>query len=388
MGMRKAIYTPFAQAVPNKPVIDRDHCLYFQKKKCRVCEKVCPTGAINYDQSDEEITITVGSIILATGYDTFNPSVIKQYGYGVYDNVLTGLQFERLNSATGPTGGRILLKDGKTPESVAILHCVGSRDKNHHPYCSRVCCMAGLKAAHLIREKTGADVYQMYIDMRCFGEGYEEFYERVGTNDGVKFIRGKAARITDQAQNDEEKGKLTVLVEDTLLSQILRIPVDMVVLLNAIEPRADAGEVARIFSLGRRADGFFLERHIKLDPIATMTEGVFIAGCCESPKDIPDTVAQAKAAAAEVMGLAARGTIQIEPITAYVDEDLCTGCGLCVSVCPYGAPSILEPQHKSKVNTALCKGCGACAGTCPSGAIAQAHFTYREIMDEIEGLMS
>ena len=226
----------------------------------------------------------------------------------------------------------------------------------------------------------------MYIDMRCFGEGYEEFYERVGTNDGIKFIRGKAARVTDMAETDEEKKKLTVVVEDTLLSQMLRVPVDMVILLNALEPRADAEDVARKFSLSRRADGFFLERHVKLDPVATMSEGIFVAGCCESPKDIPDTVAQAKAAAAEVLSLFARGMTEIEPTVAHVDEDVCSGCGLCVKVCAYGAPSIIEPQHVSRVNEALCKGCGGCAGTCPSGAISQNHFTFKELLSEIEEL--
>ena len=388
LGMRKAIYTPFAQAVPNKPVIDREHCAFFQKSKCKVCEKICPTHAINYEEQDEIVEIPVGAIILTTGYDAFDPTPMTQFGYGKLENVLMGLEFERLNSSTGPTGGQIVLKNGKTPESVAILHCIGSRDKNYHEYCSRVCCMFGLKFAHLIKEKTGADVYNMYIDMRCFGEGYEEFYERVGTNDGVKFIRGKASRVTDRAETDEEKGKLTVCVEDTLLSQMLRVPVDMVILLNALEARADADSVARTFGLSRRADGFFMERHVKLDPVATMTDGVFVAGCCEGPKDIPDTVSQAKAAAAEALSLLSRGKTEIEPTVAHVDEDVCSGCGMCVKVCAYGAPSIIEPQHKSRVNEALCKGCGACAGTCPSGAISQRHFTFREILSEIEALAS
>jgi heterodisulfide reductase subunit A2 len=356
--------------------------------ECGECERQCEAEAVDYRMEDEIVEVDIGSIILATGYDPFDPTPMTQFGYGVFDNVLMALEFERLNSATGPTGGQVLLKNGKPPESVAIVHCVGSRDKNYHDYCSRVCCMFGLKFAHLIKEKTGADVYQMYIDMRCAGEGYEEFYERVGTDDGVKFIRGKVARVTDRAESEEEKGKLTVVVEDTLLPAMLRVPVDMVILLNALEPRADTEDVARMFSLGRRADGFFLERHMKLDPVATMTEGVFVAGCCESPKDIPDTVAQAKAAAAEVLSLIARGKTEIEPIVARVDEDVCVGCGLCVKVCPYGAPSIVEPQHISRVNEALCKGCGACAGTCPSGAISQRHFTFRQLLEEVEALAS
>ena len=353
---------------------------------CHECQKYCEPGAINYAMQDEIIEAEVGSIILATGYQQFDPSVISQYGYGRYDNVITGLEFERLSNAAGPTNGEIHLKNGQKPESVAIIHCVGSRDKNFHEYCSRVCCMYALKFAHLIKGKTNAQVYQMYIDMRCFGEGYEEFYERVGTQEGVKFIRGKVSRVTDRALSDEEKGKLVVCVEDTLLSSFIRVPVDMVILCSALEPRADVEAVARLFSIGRRADGFFMERHVKLDPITTMNDGIFIAGCCESPKDIPDTVAQAKAAASEALSLLARGKVEIEPIVASVDEEVCSGCGLCEKVCPYGALSLVSPEGIMGVNRALCKGCGACAATCPSGAMSLSHFTYRQILDEVEAL--
>lgn len=354
--------------------------------QCGECERRCEPGAIRYDARDEIVEVEVGNIILATGYQQFNPSVIPQYGYGKYDNVITGLEFERLSNASGPTGGQILLKNGDVPKSVAILHCVGSRDKNYHAYCSRVCCMFALKMAHLIRDKTKAEVYQAYIDMRCFGEGYEEFYERVGTEDGVKFIRGKASRVTDRAVTEEEQGKLIVCVEDTLVGTLLRIPVDMVVLCAGLEPQADAEKVARLFSLGRRADGFFLERHVKLDPVKTMTDGVFIAGCCEAPKDIPDTVAQAKAAAAEVLNLLARGKVEIEPIVATVDEEICAGCGLCEKICSYGAPSVDPSKGVSQVNQALCKGCGACASVCPSGAMSLSHFTYRQILEQVDAL--
>jgi heterodisulfide reductase subunit A len=246
--------------------------------------------------------------------------------------------------------------------------------------------MYALKFAHLIREKTKAEVYQMYIDMRCFGEGYEEFYERVSTQDGVKFIRGKVSRVTDQALSDEEKGKLVVCVEDTLLGSVIRVPVDMVILSIALQARADADKVAKLFSIGRRADGFFMERHVKLEPIATLTEGVFIAGCCESPKDIPDTVAQAKGAAAEVLSLLARGRVEIEPIIAFVDEEVCSGCGLCAKVCPFGALSLSDKERLMLVNRALCKGCGACAGICPSSAISLSHFTPRQILEQVEAL--
>ena len=386
LAKRKAIYIPFPQAVPNIPVIDKEHCVYFLKGTCRACEKFCEAGAIDFEQKDKLLEVEVGSIILATGYDVFEPSVISQYGYRKYDNVITGLEFERLSNAAGPTGGQIILKNGQPPQSVAIVHCVGSRDKNFHEYCSRVCCMYALKFAHLIKEKTKAEVYQMYIDMRCFGEGYEEFYERVSTQDGIKFIRGKASRVTDLALTDDEKGKLVVCTEDTLLGSFIRVPVDMVILCIALQPRADAEKVAKLFSIGRRADGFFMERHVKLEPIATLTDGIFVAGCCQSPKDIPDTVAQAKGAASEVLRLLALGKVEIEPIVAFVDEEVCSGCGLCEKVCPYGALSLDSRERVMMVNRALCKGCGACAGVCPSGAISLSHFTPRQILEQVEAL--
>ena len=239
---RAPVYIPFPQAVPNVPVIDREKCVHFLTDKCKVCEEFCEAEAINFEQEEEIIELEVGSIILATGYDLMDPKLIPQYGYGKYDNVLTGLEFERIVSPTGPTGGKIQLKDGREPESVAIVHCVGSRDKNYHEYCSRVCCMYALKQANYIKEELpNTDIYQLYIDMRCFGDGYEEFYERL-SNKGVNFVRGKVAQVTDRAINDEEKGKLIVVAEDTLLGRMLRIPVDMVILCNALEPQADAEE--------------------------------------------------------------------------------------------------------------------------------------------------
>lgn len=354
--------------------------------ECGECERRCGVNAVNYRMEDEIVEVDVGNIILATGYDTFDPTPMKQYGYGKYENVMTAMEFERLNNATGPTLGDIVMKNGKPPESVALIHCVGSRDKNYHEYCSRVCCMVGLKLAHLIKIKTGADVYQCYIDMRCVGEGHEELYESVCTVDGVKFIRGKATKVTDKALDEEEPGKLYVQVEDTLVSKMLRVPVDMVVLLTAMEPRADVEDVARKFTINTRADGFFMEKHIKLDPVATMTDGVYIAGCCSGPKDLCDTVSQAKAAAAEVLARIAKGRVETEPTIAVVDEDICSGCGLCEKICAYGAPSVIEPQHRSHVNEALCKGCGACAATCPSGAISHKHFNFREFLSEVEAL--
>jgi len=384
---RKAIYTPFAQAVPNIPVIDTEHCAYFLKGKCRACEKFCDANAINFEQSELIFELDIGNIIIATGFDTFDAFRIPQYGYGRYPNVFTSLEFERLCSPTGPTEGHIILADGRQPESVAIVHCVGSRDKNYNEYCSRVCCMHALKYSHLIKEKTNAEVYQMYIDMRCFGKGYEEFYNRI-SNEGVNFIRGKVAKVSDEAIADEEKGKLIVLVEDTLLGTMLRVPVDMVILCIALEPRKDANEVARLFHLGRSADGFFLERHPKLDPVATMSEGILIAGCCQGPKDIPDSVAQASAAAARALAMIARGNIEVPAITAFIDETKCSGCKICNLLCPYDAIFFDDEAKVSRINQVLCQGCGVCAAACPSGAITHNYFTAEEITAEIEAVLA
>jgi heterodisulfide reductase subunit A len=383
LKLRAPVYIPFAQAIPNAPVIDREKCVHFATGECGICQEVCQAKAIDFDQQDEIAEVDVGAVIIATGYDAFDPSVISQYGYGRYDNVITALQFERFSNASGPTLGKIQLKDGSAPESVAIIHCVGSRDTNYHKYCSRVCCMYALKYSHLIHEKTNAEVYQMYIDMRCFGKGYEEFYEHL-SNEGVNFIRGKVAKVTDEAQSDEEKGKLVVVCEDTLLGSMIRVPVDMVVLCTALEPRADAGDVARLFNINRSSDGFFLERHPKLDPVATMNDGMFVVGCCQGPKDIPDTVAQASAAAARVLAMISKGTVEVEAATAFVDEEVCNACGLCVSICAYKAIEIDEKRNVANVNEALCKGCGACAATCPSKAIKHKNWTPKQFFEKVD----
>ena len=384
---RKAIYTPFAQAVPNVPVIDTEHCVYFSKGTCRVCEKFCDPKAIDFEQQDKEVEVEVGAIIVATGYDAFDPSAITDYGYGRYGNVITALQFERLCNASGPTGGNIVLKDGSEPKSIAIIHCVGSRDKNYHEYCSRVCCMYSLKYSHLIKEKIeDAEVYQFYIDMRCFGKGYEEFYERL-SNEGVNFIRGKVGEVTDRTITEEEQGKLVVVAEDSLMSAMIRVPVDMVILSTALEARSDAEAVARLFNISRSADGFFLERHPKLDPVATTTEGTFVVGCAQGPKDIPDAVAQASAAAARVLAMISQGKVEIEAAIAVIDEELCSGCKICNLLCPYSAITSDEEKKVSLINEALCKGCGVCVAACPSAAIAGKHFTTEQIMAEIEGVL-
>ena len=385
MGKRKAIYTPFAQAVPNIPVIDREHCIYFLKGKCRACEKFCEVEAIDFEQEDRIVEVEVGTIILATGYDVFDPTPIHKYGYKRLDNVITSLEFERLVSSTGPTDGKIVLKDGSVPRSIAIFHCVGSRDKNYHEYCSNVCCMYSLKYSHLIKEKIDAVVYQLYIDMRCFGKGYEEFYERL-SEEGVFFIRGKASEVTHQAI-DEDEGNLTVVVEDTLLGSIIRLPVDMVILASALEPQPDADAVGRLFNVSRSADGFFMEKHPKLDPVATTSDGIFLAGCCQGPKDIPHAVAQGLSAAGEALSLISKGEVEIEAATAVVDEKICAACQVCKLVCPYTAISFDEEKVVCRVNEALCKGCGACVGGCLSDAIRLDHFTNEQILAQMEGML-
>jgi heterodisulfide reductase subunit A len=386
MGKRKAIYTPFPQAVPNIPVIDKEHCAYFLKGTCRVCEKICEAKAIDFEQEDKIIEVEVGSIILATGFNVFDPTPIYQYGYKRLDNVITSLEFERIVNSAGPTDGEIVLKDGSRPERIAIIHCVGSRDEKYHEYCSRVCCMYSMKLAHLIKEHTEAEVYEFYIDIRSFGKGFEEFYNRV-LNEGTIFIRGRPAEITNIAERLEEEGKLIIQFEDTLIGRQRRLPVDMVILSVAIEPQPDVEAVARLFNISRSADGFFLERHPKLDPVATMTDGIFVAGCCQSPKDIPDTVAQASAAAAEVLAMISKGRVEIEAATAVINERICSGCQTCKLICPFGAISFEEEKEVCRVNEALCKGCGACVGGCPSDAISLNHFTNEQIVAQMEGML-
>ena len=389
LGKRDGSFAEVELGFDEKTVIEEaKRCLNCAAcSECLECVKACEAQAINPEMEDEIVEVDVGSIIVATGFQQFDPSVIYEYGYGRYDNVITGLQFERMSNASGPTEGEILLSDGRKPESIAILHCVGSRDENYHKYCSRACCMYSLKFSHLLREKLPeAAVYELYIDMRCAGSGYEEFYERL-QEEGVNFVRGRAGEITNIAETPEEEGKLIVICEDTLVRRKRRIPVDMVILSCALEPTADAEQIARTFSLGRKADGFFLEKHPKLDPVATMTDGVFVVGCCQSPKDIPDTVAQASAAAARALAMISKGKVEIEAATAVVDEEHCAGCKICVDLCPYKAISFDEEKKVSRVNEVVCKGCGVCVAACPSGAITGKHFTTEEIMAEIEGVL-
>jgi heterodisulfide reductase subunit A len=388
LGKRKPIYMSFPQAVPQVVVIDPETCIEFKSGKCKkTCVEVCgERNAIDFKQTEKIEQIEVGAIVLATGFKTFDARRIPYYGYGTYPNVCTAMEVERLINASGPTGGEIALRDGRKPERVGIIHCVGSRDQNYNVYCSRVCCMYSIKLAHLIRERTHAEVYNFYIDIRTPGKGFEEFYNRA-LDEGIRFIRGKVGEVSDWAQTPEEQGKLVVQVEDTLAGMVRRIPLDMVVLSVGLEAQTDAQEVRRLFNISCSNEGWFLERHPKLAPVSTFTDGIFLAGACQGPKDIPDSVAQAGAAAAEALALIDAGAIELEPDTAYILEEECSGCKSCIPLCPYSAITFNTDTVKAQITEALCKGCGVCVAACPSGSIRQHLFEDEQIYAEIQGIL-
>jgi heterodisulfide reductase subunit A len=351
--------------------------------ECRECVALCERQAIDHTMRDEYVELDVGTIVLATGYSTFDPTSAAKYGYGL-DNVLTGLEFERMVHSSGPTEGQILLADGRAPQSVAILHCVGSRDEAYNAYCSRACCMYSLKLAHLVRENTDAQVYEIYKDLRAFGKGYEEFYTKV-EEEGVSFIHGDVAEV------GRENGRLSIRCEDTFFGQPDRIDVDMVVLGVGMEPQPDAGELASLFGVSRSEDGFLLEKHPKLAPVDTASEGIFIAGACQGPKDIPDTVAQAGAAAAAALAMMDRGVVTIEPFVPQVLEMRCVGCGLCKEICPFQAISLVERrpfQVVAEVNETLCKGCGLCVAACRGKALSLRGYNDQQLLAEMGALLT
>ena len=392
LGTRTAIHKVFAQSVPNKPVIDAQNCRMLTDGKCGVCEKVCPTQAINFKDQDELVTESVGAIVMATGYDQFDwASKYGEYGYGQFPDVISGLHFERLVNASGPTGGKIKRpSDHEEPRSVAFIKCVGSRDNTKgKSYCSRACCMYTAKHAMQVVDKIpGGEAYVFYMDVRTAGKGYEEFYQRA-LNKGVKYIRGRVSKIYPRGQ------RLVLKSEDTLLGLLLEVEVDMVVLATAMVPSGGSDEVAKLVGFSTDKDGFFQEAHPKLQPVETFTGGVYLAGACQGPKDIPDTVAQAGAAAVKVCGLFSKSELATQPMVSGVDPLKCSGCGLCVPICPYKAISLetvrsgghqgIERQVAS-VNEALCQGCGACVCACRPGALNLKGFTDEQLVAEVDAL--
>ena len=341
--------------------------------------------------------LEVGAIVVATGYEPFDPRLKPEFAYGIYDNVITSLELEQLSSPSGSTGGKIEV-NGRQPKDVVFIKCVGSRDKNlGNEYCSRVCCMYTAKQAYLVKEQIpDANVTIFYMDVRAFGKGFEEFYDRVRA-EGIRYRRGNASeiyrkgRVLSPSKGDPStgsgQGKLIVRAEDTLLSETLEVETDLVVLAVGMVPRHDVKDVASLLKLSRSPDGFFLEAHPKLRPIDTTTDGVFLAGTCQGPKDITDTVVQAKAAASSALIPLSRGRVKVESIVSVVNQEICSGCGICEGLCAYGALSLHPWKGVMTVNEVLCKGCGACAAACPSGAITLSHFTHDQILAQLETLV-
>ncbi len=374
LGIRKAIYVPFPQAVPLTYTIDSEHCV-----GCGMCTAVCELEAIDFNQKPEVLELDVGVIIVATGFDIFDATRKEEYGYGKYDNVINGLELERFLSASGPTGGKVLRpSDGREPKKIGFIQCVGSRDEKTNKYCSRVCCMYAIKNARLYKEKhPEAEIYIFYIDIRAFGKGYEEFYKTAQEEYDIKFVRGRPAEVIE----DPKTKNLKLVVEDSLLGKVVEVNLDLVVLSVGMEPPHDIEATQKVLGISRSADGFYLEAHPKLRPVDTLTAGIYLAGAAQGPKDIPDAVAQGSAAASRASIPLSQGEIEIEPIVAFVDEDLCIGCRVCERVCDFGAVKIVD--KKAKVNEAICTGCGACAGGCPTSAIQIRHFLDSQIYPQI-----
>jgi len=386
MGKRGAAYMPFPQAVPLKYVIDDKKCLFLTKGKCGdepLCKKACAQNAICFDQKEEIIERKVGAIIVATGYDIMDPAVVYEYGYDQSPDVITTLELERLISSSGPTKGEILRPSNQQkPKSVTFILCVGSRDETQCSWCCRIGCMTALKQVYLLREKLGEDVEinVCYNDLRSFGKGYEEFYRKVrGLH--TNMFRGRPSEVRPMTDH------LKIDIFDTITNKLFEIKTDMVVLVPAMMPRKDATEFARLLHLTLSGDGFFLEAHPKLRPVDTFVNGIFIAGCCQAPKDIQDTVSQASAAASRAATILSQEELEIDPLIAMVDEDACTGCGICIEVCPYEARTLNERKRIAEVNNALCAGCGGCIAACPSNASIHKNFTKKQIMNMVDDIM-
>jgi heterodisulfide reductase subunit A len=384
MGLRKAIDVPFDQAVPLLYTINMDHCI-----ECFKCVDICAERqAIDFEQQPEEIELEVGTIIVATGFDTYVPTDMDLYGYGKFDNVITAMEFERLVLAAGPTEGHVVrATDGKTPKTVAIIQCVGSRDKNYYEYCSGFCCMYAIKHSILLKEHYGKDieVYILYIDMRTNFKGFEEFYSRA-RDLGVTFIRGKPAEIRENPNNNS----LVIRTDSTEIGEPIEIDAEMVILSTAAIPSKGSAEMSRLLNISRGADGFFMESHPKLKPLDTPVDGIFLAGACQAPKDIPYSVSQGSGAAGRAATILSKPKVQIEPIVAVIDPEKCRNtkvdCGICAKACPYGAPIIVKGEPAT-INIANCHGCGTCIAECPSDAMDQNHFTDAQIYAQISAAL-
>ncbi|GHU67641.1 heterodisulfide reductase subunit A [Bacteroidia bacterium] len=399
LAFRPAIYVPFPQAVPNKPVIDKVHCRYIQTGKCQVCQKMCPTGAINFEQQDEIIEVKAGAIVLATGFEVKNTGFFPEYGYGKYKDVINGLQFERLASASGPTQGQIRrLSDGKTPEKVVFVACAGSRDPAKGiPYCSKICCMYTAKHAMLYKHKVHEGTpYVFYMDIRAAGKNYDEFTRRAIEEDGAKYIRGRVSTIY------EKDGKLIVKGADTLLGGTpVEIEADMVVLATAAVSCEGSESLAQKLHVSYDPYKFFAEAHPKLKPVETNTAGIFLAGACQAPKDIPESVAAASGAAAKVLGLFSNSELTREPVVAKVNRmpppvfSTCMGCGMCMQICPYQAIDKEEIKNRNgetvktiaRINPGLCQGCGTCVAFCRSKSIDLEGYTNKQMYAEVMALL-
>jgi heterodisulfide reductase subunit A len=396
MDNRRAIYIPFAQAVPKVATIDADYCNMLKNGKCGVCAKVCSAGAVNYEQKDEFIEEKYGAIVVATGYNPIKLDKYDEFAYSQSKDVVTSLEFERLTNAAGPTSGTLLRpSDGKHPHTIVFVQCVGSRcdDSKGKPYCSKICCMYTAKHAMLTREKyPDTDVYVFYIDVRTPGKNFDEFYRRAVEQYGVHYIKGMVGKVTPKAD-----GTLEVQASDLISNEQLHISADLVVLAAAIEPDKTARPLATMLTASMDTNDFFTEAHAKLRPVESPTAGIFLSGACQGPKDIPETVAQAGAAASKAIGLLCKDSITCNPCVAHSDELMCNGCSSCEKVCPYGAISYLDKEFRmpdrttkvrrvASVNPAVCQGCGACTVACPSGAMDLNGFSNSQIMAEVDAI--
>lgn len=382
---RRAIYIPYAGALPNVAVIDETHCLRWQGQACNACQEACPFGSIIYEETDQVRQLRVGAIVLATGFDLFDPARAPQYGYGKSDNVYTSLEFERLVNSTGPTEGKILLRNGRVPEKIALVHCVGSRTSQFHEHCSAVCCMYLLKFAHQVNGKLpGASITGFYSDLCLPGKEAQGFFNRISREANIELMHMKDP---DSIEITQEAEKTMIRFTD-IQGRSHGVAADMVVLAPAMEGARDAETMAKLFDISQGKGGFFAEESTTLAPVSTAIEGIFIAGCAQGPKDIQSSVAQGQAAAGRILSRLVPGEkLALEPVTADVTEDLCCGCKLCVGLCSYKAITCDDLKNNVAINKVLCRGCGVCAAACPSGAIQASHFTDVELCEEIRGLL-